>query len=781
MRALRDGKVVGLAAGLAALLAVVPAAAEAPRADTGTEFTYQGVLRQDGVPYEGTVDLQFSLWNMPAAGSQVGPTIERTGVVVADGLVTERLDFGDVYANGALWLQIVVTPEGGTATVLSPRQKITPTPMATEAFRLEGHEASFFLDTGGDPQTKTGNLTVDVWDGHALSGKTAGYGNAGVFGSNNDLDTSGGYGVYGQSEKGVGVYGMSNAPDRPGVRGRGPYRGVEGLSSAGTGVYGYATEEDSIGVEARNVDGYGLYAYSLHGTAVYGRSNADGGIGIRGVGLGVGVRGYSWDGTGVLGATEDDTSAGVHGQNPNGPGVKAITDCENATCAALVASALSRDAVGNAGVLAKNYGDGYGVHGVEETGGGDTSAGVFGENLGTGYGVIGEGAAGGGLFEDRDDGTVTSLASGAASTAGTGAKNFVQNHPYDPEAVVVYAALEGPTVDTYTRGRARLVDGRARVALDPTFALVTNPSFGLSAVLTPVGGDPGLYVESVGTSELVVASRDPEADTVFDYVVYGLRIGFEDTPSIRPKPFDAPVPSMAAFRALLSERPDLVRTTARERLGRELVERGLADPPDPDRERELLAAVGEWTPERGPAHPAFRTALRPGDPDPGDAEPAGEPEEAVPGREISGARADRAGREVSPAAAAAVERPPLPRGRIVVRLGDGASAAPGTVIAFDPASGRYGPATEGAATVVGVAVDDPEEGTPGTPVAVAGVVACLVDARYGPVLPGDLLMASPTPGHAMRASDPLPGTVVAKALEPLEDGTGTVRVLVAAR
>ena len=66
-------------------------------------------------------------------------------------------------------------------------------------------------------------------------------------------------------------------------------------------------------------------------------------------------------------------------------------------------------------------------------------------------------------------------------------------------------------------------------------------------------------------------------------------------------------------------------------------------------------------------------------------------------------------------------------------------------------------------------------------VALAGVVGCKVDAGFGAIWPGDLLVTSPTPGHAMRADAPLPGTMVGKALEPLGDGTGTIRVLVMLR
>ena len=66
-------------------------------------------------------------------------------------------------------------------------------------------------------------------------------------------------------------------------------------------------------------------------------------------------------------------------------------------------------------------------------------------------------------------------------------------------------------------------------------------------------------------------------------------------------------------------------------------------------------------------------------------------------------------------------------------------------------------------------------------VALAGVVSCKVDATYGAIRPGDLLVTSPTPGHAMRAEVPLPGTMLGKALEPLDEGTGTIDVLVMLR
>jgi hypothetical protein len=46
---------------------------------------------------------------------------------------------------------------------------------------------------------------------------------------------------------------------------------------------------------------------------------------------------------------------------------------------------------------------------------------------------------------------------------------------------------------------------------------------------------------------------------------------------------------------------------------------------------------------------------------------------------------------------------------------------------------------------------------------------------------GDLLTTAPTPGHAMKADDPLKafGAVIGKALRPLPDGQGLIPVLIA--
>lgn len=68
------------------------------------------------------------------------------------------------------------------------------------------------------------------------------------------------------------------------------------------------------------------------------------------------------------------------------------------------------------------------------------------------------------------------------------------------------------------------------------------------------------------------------------------------------------------------------------------------------------------------------------------------------------------------------------------------------------------------------------------PLAVVGVVPVKVSAENGPIQLGDLLVASSTPAHAMKAGpNPAVGTVIGKALGSLESGTGVIQMLIMLR
>jgi hypothetical protein len=82
-------------------------------------------------------------------------------------------------------------------------------------------------------------------------------------------------------------------------------------------------------------------------------------------------------------------------------------------------------------------------------------------------------------------------------------------------------------------------------------------------------------------------------------------------------------------------------------------------------------------------------------------------------------------------------------------------------------------------TAPGVSLGANETGNAGEKlIAVAGRVQCKVDASYASVKPGDLLTTSDTRGHAMKATNPQIGTILGKALEPLDSGAGVIEVLV---
>lgn len=87
-------------------------------------------------------------------------------------------------------------------------------------------------------------------------------------------------------------------------------------------------------------------------------------------------------------------------------------------------------------------------------------------------------------------------------------------------------------------------------------------------------------------------------------------------------------------------------------------------------------------------------------------------------------------------------------------------------------AGRYRP---------GLILDKQADSANRSPVALLGKVCCKVTAENGAIAMGDLLTTSSIAGHAMRASDPARafGSVIGKALQPLDSGEGLIPILIA--
>lgn len=121
-----------------------------------------------------------------------------------------------------------------------------------------------------------------------------------------------------------------------------------------------------------------------------------------------------------------------------------------------------------------------------------------------------------------------------------------------------------------------------------------------------------------------------------------------------------------------------------------------------------------------------------------------------------------------------------------------AQLPPGVVVVIDaternqvsPAARAFDPRVAGVVSAQpGVLLGEEQPGH--VKIAHSGRVRVRVDARYGAIGIGDLLVTSPTVGHAMR-STPVeiggvqihrPGTILGKALEPLTEGEGEILVL----
>jgi hypothetical protein len=80
----------------------------------------------------------------------------------------------------------------------------------------------------------------------------------------------------------------------------------------------------------------------------------------------------------------------------------------------------------------------------------------------------------------------------------------------------------------------------------------------------------------------------------------------------------------------------------------------------------------------------------------------------------------------------------------------------------------------------GIVLDQRETKNNRQPIALLGKVFCKVDAQFGAIEIGDLLTTSPTPGHAMKTSNPFEafGAVIGKALKPLSSGQGLIPILI---
>ena len=577
--------------------------------------------------------------------------------------------------------------------------------------------------------------------------------------------------------------------------------GNRGIEATGNATGGYFSSSNSDGYAYVGDTGYGIRGF---GTTAGGYFDDTNGTGLAYAGFGdFGVQGFGSFAGGYFKCNATGNTGEVwlgdhnRGLWAKGSDFGGIFQDTNGTGQATLA-------IGNTGLTATGSFEGVNVSG-------GNWAGYFtdsndGSEVYLAYGPQGiqaRGATYGGNFVDTDSGSQASVGFSTYKIQGTGAVSFVQNHPEDPQRVIVYHAPEASEVAVYTRGRGRLVAGEARIPLDPTFAWVANPDIGLTAQLTPRGISCVLHIAALTTAELLAGSGDPACgDAEFDYMVWGLRIGFEELPPVQPKQHDAPVPSMAEHRALYRTEPAMRAYAAGSRfeataasLSSGLSSSDAAPIAAHAKAADLLARIGEYDPAAHAAEVAGSGARgidrsieleRPPEPSAVPATPSPRPQPLVVPPDDSIAPAP-AGCATVGAGLRPVEAGSRPSGPEVQVLPIGGEVAAGDVLALDPdRPGRLRRAASIAdPQVVGVAMGEPDAGEdsggPAVQVVGAGFARVNADAGFGAIRPGDLLVSSPHPGHAMRAVAAEPGTVLGKALEGLEAGTGLIRILLMPR
>jgi hypothetical protein len=130
-----------------------------------SRFTYQGALvGADGQPLDGQYDFEFELF----AGAVSRGLVTSEDVDVDKGIFTVALDFGpEPFDGSALELEIRyrAQPESTGSTeyfTLSPRQPVTPAPLAINSDRLGGLAASSYLtgEADGDTQNELQDLSL---------------------------------------------------------------------------------------------------------------------------------------------------------------------------------------------------------------------------------------------------------------------------------------------------------------------------------------------------------------------------------------------------------------------------------------------------------------------------------------------------------------------------------------------------------------------------------------------------------------------------------------------
>ncbi len=333
---------------------------------------------------------------------------------------------------------------------------------------------------------------------------------AGVIGRAGDVAISivGKYGVFGESDSG---------------------KGVTGVSSTDTGIFGYSISADAIKGQTPNGSGAAVRGYNTSGTGtaygISGSTSSEDGIAVMGSasnrsGNAMGVKGESLSATGigVLGNTTSVTgeTIGVKGQTVSNSGIGVYGESSNVSGTTYGVLGESESDDQGAGVRGNgNYvgvwgkGGRWGLYGKADSGEASDEYSIYGSRpAGTGYA---------GYF-DGNVRVVGSLSKGSGS--------FKIDHPLDPEnKYLSHSFVESPDMMNVYNGTVVLdTEGTALVAMPDWFETLNRDfRYQLTAIGAP---GPNLYVaEEMKDNRFRIAGGSP-----------GLKVSWQVT-GVRQDPY----------------------------------------------------------------------------------------------------------------------------------------------------------------------------------------------------------------------------------------------------
>jgi hypothetical protein len=130
--------------GIAMMLAAASLTLSAYAQQSSTAFTYQGFLKDNNNPANAKYDLQFTLYDAPTGGNQIGNPVVIEDLQITNGLFTVEIDFGiNPFSSGQRrWIEIGIRPFNSTRpfVTLDPRIELTPVPYAIYAQKAKDAE-----------------------------------------------------------------------------------------------------------------------------------------------------------------------------------------------------------------------------------------------------------------------------------------------------------------------------------------------------------------------------------------------------------------------------------------------------------------------------------------------------------------------------------------------------------------------------------------------------------------------------------------------------------------